>query len=94
MKTSNLAKTGLLAVIVLAGIYLVSCQTEVNETQNTNSGTKASVQDAGPKGSVEEAYKGLFAAVKSKKTSEIEKVMSKATLGFAKGIAGQRKVGV
>lgn len=37
-----------------------------------------------------EAYKGLYAAVKSKDTEAIKKFMSKSTLGFAEGVSKQQ----
>jgi hypothetical protein len=42
------------------------------------------------KDSPTEAYKGLFAAVKSKDTEAIKKWMSKSTLGFAESVSKQQ----
>ena len=54
-------------------------------------GSANSGPPTGGSGSPTEAYKNLFAAVKSKNTGDIKKQMSKATLQFAEMAAGQQK---
>ncbi|MDH3492697.1 MAG: hypothetical protein OEM82_04040 [Acidobacteriota bacterium] len=77
MKLRNLHKLILLSFLAVAGLYIASC---ANETST-----------AGKAKTPTEAYEQLFNAVKSKNTENIKRVMSKATLSFAEGVAGQQK---
>ena len=67
-----------MACLLLLGLYVVSCETEKSAEGKAKTPT--------------EAFEQLFAAVRSKDTERIKKVMSKATLNFAEGVAAQRKV--
>jgi hypothetical protein len=80
MKNRNLLKFVLLTSVILAGIYLVSCETKQEPSAEA--------------GNVSKAFEKFFKAVKSKNTEEIKKTMSKSTIKFAEGIAGQRKLPV
>lgn len=50
-----------------------------------------SAVEPGKASSPTEAYKMLYTAVKSKDTDKIKSMMSKATVGFAEGVAAQQK---
>jgi hypothetical protein len=77
MKFTNLHKVFLLAVVSTIGFYLIACGK--SETPSGKAKTPT------------EAYEQLFAAVKSKNTENIKKVISKSTLQFAEGVSGQTK---
>lgn len=77
----SLLLTSLLTALL--GIIL-ACQP--GATGNNNSGGGA----AGTNGSPTEAYKQLYAAVKSKDTEKIKAVMSKSTQNFAQMVAARQ----
>ena len=77
MRFKNIHKLLLLGVLSMTGLYIGSCATAKPATGKAKTPT--------------EAFEQLFTAVKSKNTNNIKKVMSKSTLKFAEGVAGQQK---
>ncbi len=62
--------------------FMLACQPDATGNSSTGDGTKA--------GSPTEAYKDLYAAVKSKDTEKIKAVMSKSTYAFGEMAAGRQ----
>ena len=77
MNLKNIHKLIILALLLSAAIYIGSCATAKPAAGKAKTPT--------------EAYEQLYTAVKSKDTNRIKSVMSKATLKFAEGVAGQQK---
>lgn len=76
----------LISIFVLT---VVSCTNTTTGTNvNTQSGTLVNVGGAE---TPTDAYKMLYEAVKSKQTAAIKKMMSQKTIGFAEGVAAQKK---
>jgi hypothetical protein len=87
MRTTNL-RNQLIRLVLLFGTlalaaFLISA---CNGSSANSSGTSV----AGGGSSPTEAYKNLYAAVKSKNVDSIKKQMSKGTLQFAEMVAGQQ----
>ena len=73
-----------LLLSALLGIIL-ACQPDATGTNSSGGGTTA-----GTTGSPTEAYKQLYAAVKSKDVEKIKAVMSKSSLAFAQMVAARQ----
>jgi len=90
MRTTNLrnqfARLFLLACTLTLTAFLINACKGGSANSVSTSG--------GGGGSPTEAYKNLFAAVKSKNTADIKKQMSKASLQFAEMAAGQQNKSV
>ncbi|NNE68521.1 MAG: hypothetical protein HKN33_18280 [Pyrinomonadaceae bacterium] len=79
MELKNIHKLALLTALFVSALYIGSCASEEANAPVGKAKTPT------------EAYQQLFAAVKSKDTDRIKSTMSKSTLKFAEGVAGQQK---
>jgi hypothetical protein len=78
-----------LFLLLTFAMATLSCQEQkaVNSNNASNAPAAATVKAESPT----EAFKLLFAAVKSKDPEQIKQIMSKGTLAFAEGYAAQTK---
>lgn len=79
MKIKNYRKVLFIFLMFALLSLMISCTQPESKTQ------------PGKAASPTEAYKMLFTAVKSKDTEKIKSMMSKGTVAFAEGVAGQQK---
>lgn len=83
------SKLGILIFTLSLALTITGCQNaQTKTTANTTSGATATAVISN---TPTEAYKNLYAAVKSKNTAAIKQIMSKTTQEFATGMAEMQK---
>jgi hypothetical protein len=106
MQSRNFIKIVALAVFVSAALFAFACNNRVANTpnsapKNTNSAASTPNPDSKPPTMTDypvgnaqtpsEAYRMLFAAVKSQDPAKIKSMLSKGSLGLAEMASGQQK---